>query len=235
MVQARWRRAQQLAKDGDPAEALMELLWCYDVGMVQISGMSAVRNSFAVVVLAKLGERYPAALDALRERRDRAREQVLASESDYAVAQQFGSLNHALKDDQATLALYDQLPAGDRRRRTLAFSAYDKLVESRRYAVAIEGRPYSMLSSSFERGIEERPLPAAVTNQEAIRSGQRKVAIDGAAKAIEALAGSGDLDRARTLAQRLLAYDASDATRALIQQHAERAGQPGLLAPVKPP
>ncbi len=53
------------------------------------------------------------------------------------------------------------------------------------------------------------------------------------AKNIELLAGSGDLPNARTLAERLLAYDHSEATRALIQKHIERAGQPGLLTEVK--
>ena len=55
------------------------------------------------------------------------------------------------------------------------------------------------------------------------------------AKNIELLAGSGDLPNARNLAERLLAYDHSEATRALIQKHAERAGQPGLLTPAANP
>ncbi len=52
---------------------------------------------------------------------------------------------------------------------------------------------------------------------------------------IEALAGAGDLANARKLAERVLAYDATEATRALIQQRIERAGQPELLAPTRNP
>lgn len=235
MVQARWKRAQELARDGDPAEALREMLWCYDVGMPQISSMSAVRNSFAVSALAKLGERYPAALEALRERRDKARERVLASESDFPAVQQFGALNRALKDDAANMALFDQLPPGDRRRGTLASSSYNFLVENQRYKDAVAGHPYSMISSLFESSIQERPLPATISDPERLRSSQRKGAIDRAAMGIETLAGAGELENARRLAQRLLAYDNTDATKALIQKHAERAGQSGLLTPAMPP
>jgi RNA polymerase sigma factor (sigma-70 family) len=234
-VIARWRRAQQLAKDGDPAEALREVLWCYDVGMVRISSMSAVRSSSGTSTLAKLGERYPAALDALRERRDKAREKMMADESDYAAVSEFGSINRALKDDAANLALYDQLPAGDRRRSTLVSSSYDYLVESQRYKDAAVARPYSMISSLFESRIHEQPPAPNHPDPEGAKRRTREGAITNAVNGIEMLAGSGDLANARTLAQRLLAYDSTESTKALIQKHAERGGQPALLAPTGNP
>lgn len=46
---------------------------------------------------AKLGDRYPAALDALRERRDRVRERLFKSENDYQAAMELGSINRAFK------------------------------------------------------------------------------------------------------------------------------------------
>jgi len=235
MVTARWRRAQQLAKDGDPAEALKEVLWCYDVGMVQISSMSAVRSSSGTSTLAKLGERYPAALEALRQRRDKARERMLADESDYAAVSEFGSINRALNDEAASIALFDQLPVGDLRRRSLASNSYDYLVQNRRYNDAIEGRPYSSTSSVFESMLQLRPAEG-LPNPEQIEKRQRESLITSTTRSIEALAGAGQLANARSLAQRLLVYDNTEATRALIQQHVERAGQPGLLmAPVSNP
>ena len=203
--------------------------------MVAVTSMSAVRNSIVMSVLAKLGERHPAALEALRERRDKARERVLASEGDFPAVQEFGAINRALKDDAANLALYDQLPAGDRRRSTLAGSSYDYLVANQRYRDAVVGHPYSMITSLFESTIQERALPATITDPERVRIIQRKGAIARAVMGIEALAGAGDLANARRLAERVLAYDATEATRALIQQHAGRAGQPGLLAPTANP
>ncbi len=233
MVTARWRRAQQLAKDGDPAEALKEVLWCYDVGMVQISSMSAVRTSSGVSTLATLGGRYPAALEALRERRDKARGRMMADESDYAAAQEFGAINRYLKDEAANMALYDQLPDGDRRKRMLAASSYEYLVQNQRYKDALEGRSYASSSSLFEAMIRTRPA-AGLPNPEQIEKGRREVLISGTARSIEALAGAGQLANARSLAQRLLVYDSTEATRALIQKHAERAGQPGLLTAAAP-
>lgn len=234
MVQARWRRAQQLAKDGDPAEALKELIWCYDVGMVQISSMSGLRSSSATSALAKLGERYPQALEALRERRDKARKRVLADETDYTAASEFGSINRALKDDAANIALYDQMPPGDRRRGSLAFSSREFLVDQQRYKDAIAGWSYSLMSSSFERGSNAESLPANLPNREEQQRQSRERFIVTTSRNIEVLAGSGDLANARTLAQRLLAYDNTETTKALIQKHAERAGQPGLLKPAVP-
>jgi hypothetical protein len=233
MVISRWRRAQQLAKDGDPAEALKEVLWCYDVGMLQISSMSAVRSSSGTSTLAKLGERYPAALDALRERRDKARERVMADASDYPAVSEFGSINRALKDEAASIALYDQLPAGDRRRSTLAGISYEYLVQNQRYKDAIEGRPYSNISSHFESMLEVRPA-AGLPNPEQIEKRQRESLIASTTRSIEALAGVGQLANARSLAQRLLAYDNTETTKALIQKHVERAGQPGLLTAATP-
>ena len=228
IVMERWRRAQQLAKDGDPVEALRELLWCYDVGMVQISSMSAVRSSSGVSTLARLAERYPPAIDALRERRDKAREKMMADASDFQAVSEFGSINRALKDDAANIALFDQLPAGDRRRTSLAGSSYDYLVQQQRYADAIEGRSFSLISSVFESMLGQRPA-AGLPNPEEIEKRQRDSLIASTTRSIEALAGAGDLANARALAQRLLAYDNTEATLALIQQHAERARQPGLM------
>jgi hypothetical protein len=235
LVSARWKRAQELVREGDGAEALRELLWCYDVGMVQVTSMRALRLSAVLMQMAMLGERYPQVLEVLRERRDQVRQRVLASESDFSAVQEFGAINRALKDERANLAVFDQLPPGDRRRRTLASSSSDYLVENRRYKDAAEARPYASISSVFELLIQERPLPTNTPNPEEFRRKQRESVVALTARNIELLAGSGDLPNARTLAERLLAYDNSEATRALIQKHAERAGQPTLLAPAANP
>ncbi len=235
MVSARFKRAQTLIlENGDPAEALREFLWCYDVGMLRISGMMGVRST-APLLLAKLGERYPPALAALRERRDKARERVLLSEADSEAPREFGSINRALNDDAANVALYDQLPSSDRRRNTLAFSSRDYLVAQQRYNDAVVGWPYSLMVGSLERGINERPATANASSSGESRGQARDYIITTTARGIEVLAGSGDLANARTLAQRLLAYDTSEATRALVQRHGARAGQPGLLGSLKNP
>jgi hypothetical protein len=231
LVNARFQRAQELVQSGDHAAALKELLWCYDIGMPQISSMHAVRSSFAVGLLAKLSAQYPPALDAIRERRERARQLMLTDEKNSDAVTEFASINRALKQEAETVAVFDQLPTDDRRRRALASASYDYLVQSQRYADALVGRPYSSVSSLFETRIAERSLPLSMPNPEDVRRQTRISVIATAVKDIEMLAGAGEIAHARGLADRLLIYDGTDATRALIQKHAERAGQSGLLSP----
>ena len=228
-VESRYKNAQELARRGDSAAALKEFLWCFDEGMQKISGYTGVRTSFLLSSIAKLGDEYPVALTALRERRDKAAQQMLNSANDSDAATDFAAINRAVNEDQITLTMFDQLPTEDPRRQTLASVAYDQLIEAQRYEDAILGRPYAKLSTTFELMAKERPLPANTPNAEMIRNAQRKSLINLTARNVEALAGAGEIEHARTLAQRLLGTDNSPATKALLQQHVVRAGQAGLL------
>ncbi len=228
-VNTRYYNAQALARNGDAAGALKEFLWCFDEGMLKSSSFKGVRTSFLLNSIEQLGENYPPALVALRERRDQASQRMLNGENDSTAAWDFASLNKALKEDQNTLAVFDQLPAADSRRKALAGVVYDQLVESQRYSDALLGRPYTHHISMFEILTKERPLPANTPNIDMFKQSLRNNVVNSTAKSVEALAGAGDLEHARTLAGRLLAYDSSPETKALLQQHAARAGQAGLL------
>lgn len=227
MVTQRMNRAQNLIRAGDSAEALRELIWCYDIGAVRVSSMSAVRNSFLLSTFGELALKYPPALQALQERRDKAKAIMLASDRELGATQDFASINHYIKDDAANLAMLDEFPAGDRRRRRLASGAFETLVEQRRYADALEGRSYASMLSLFENSVR-RDLPPGLTPQ--ARELQRQFFVQSTSRNIEILAGAGELAQARELIARLVAYDSTPATRALIQQQLERAGQPTLLA-----
>jgi RNA polymerase sigma factor (sigma-70 family) len=232
LVQSRYKEAQELARNGDSAGALKEFLWCFDEGMPRVMGYGGVRDSFLLDEIAKLGENYPPALAALRERRDAALQRMLSSENDSDAAQDFASINRELHEGQNTLAAFDQLPADDRRRRTLASVAYEQLISAQRYSDAILGRSYATTLSLLELTATERPLPANITNPEAVRKTQRDYLINNTATSVEALAGAGDLVHARELAGKLLSYDNSAGTIAILQQHLTRAGQAGLLSNV---
>jgi len=231
IVEERYNRGRELARNGDPAEALRELLWCFDTGMPQISSYSGVRSSFLLSLIMELGRKHPAALTALRERRDVAQQRLLAGVGDSREVPDFTALNRVLGETQLTLTMFDHLPPGDRRRQSLANYASEVLLEHRRYKDVLAGRSYAIMRSSFELATQDRPVPANVTNPETIRSANRKFAITAAAKNVEVLAGAGELEHARALADRLLAYDNSESTKALLIQHVTRAGHAGLLAP----
>jgi len=119
-------------------EALELFLWCFDHGLEHDSAFTGVRSSFLLDDIARLGKAYPTALEALRERRDRARAFLLdpppvqepapdLDKTDFMeflekhrprqrAAQDLASLNRALGDEELTLDVYDALaldPGGE--------------------------------------------------------------------------------------------------------------------------
>ncbi len=233
VVDARYKHAQELARNGDAAGALKEFLWCFDDGMPRLAYYTGVRRSFLLSQLVKLADTDASAMAALRERRDAAEKRLLASKSDYDAAADFSSINHYLKEDAQSLRIFDQLAPDDQRRRSLGLNVYDLLVDAGRYQDAAATRSFGEMSAQFERSIEERSLPASITDPSRIHSiskAQREYAVTAAVTNIEVLAGSGDLAHAQTLTARLIAFDGSERTRMLLQQHLARAGYPELLA-----
>lgn len=230
-VLARWRRAQALARTGDPAEALRELQWCLDIGMVQVGSFSGVRTSALLSELAKLGERHPEALAFLRGRREQTEKRVLAGASDFATIQLCTSINRTLKEPERTLAVFDQLPPGDTRRRPFALAASEPLREQRRYNDAMEGQTVLQIMTQFDLNLRMQELPIApeTPKPDLLIKQRRSYAITSTAKNIEVLAGVGKLDDARRLSDRLLTFDGTPETRTLLQAHLARAGQPNLL------
>lgn len=233
-VQARYQLGQELARSGDAAGALRELLWCYDEGMVRISVLSGVRTNIPRL-LANLGKTHPPALAALIERRDRLEREILAGDRDFGTAQNLGNFNKALGQDERTMALFEKLPAGDRRREGLTSVVSDRLIAARRYSEVAEVRTLARMTSSFDPVTLLSPLPAGMANPERIQAARRASFVARVAKDIEVLAGLGDVASARVFAQKLLAFDNTPETRALVQEHATRAGHPRLLAEVASP
>ena len=87
-VQARYRAAQQLARTGDPAQALRELIWCFDEGMTAVASFRGVRLSFLIRDFAQLAKRYPPAEDFMRQRCGEAELRMLGGEADGTMNQQ---------------------------------------------------------------------------------------------------------------------------------------------------
>jgi RNA polymerase sigma factor (sigma-70 family) len=234
LVSARFKRAQELVySGGDDATALRELVWCYSIGMPRLRRFGPVRST-SLSLFRQLGERYPPAVSALRELREKALARVQASDTDQEAFSELATINRELKEDQENLALLDQFPKGDRRRRVLARVSYDALLAAQRYSEAVEGMPYSMVSAMFEQMLPNQPVRAGNYSEEG-RNKDSSFFISSTTKYIEMLAGAGDVSNARKLAGRLLDYDNSEPTRTLIQRHAARAGHPTLLADLLSP
>lgn len=106
---ARMEYARKLAEKDKPAEALKEYLWCFDEGLGHNSAFAGVRLSFLLSNIKNLGQSYPPALDALRERGNKAREQVLAGQGGLQAVMDFASLSETLDEGQQAMAIYQQL------------------------------------------------------------------------------------------------------------------------------
>jgi RNA polymerase sigma factor (sigma-70 family) len=232
-VEARYTRAKELDKAGRLEEALAEYLWCYDTGMPQVSMYGGVRNSFLLSAIAELGDRFPAARQALQQRREAARQRFLASTDDFNAAQDYTSLNRVLKVEAESLALFDTLPPDAPKRTTLASLLYEQLAAAQRYADAAAGQPYAQASSRFELFANRIPNGKTPELTEKLKQAQRSMVIRQTATAIEVLAGAGDFAHAADLALRLLDYDSSPETIALLEKHAARAGHPNLISTLR--
>lgn len=224
-IDARYKLARILAQQGTDGEALNEFLWLYDVGMKQGIGMAGVRLSFLLSDIQKLGAHYPAALEALRQRRDVAKEGFLASPVDRERAMELVSLNSHLNAKQASMDIYDQLPAGSPGRMNLGNCVWEELVAQQRYVEAAELRPlkafytkYDLMESMINNGKNDIERQLA-----------RGAYLGNSALEIEALAGAGNLEDASGLLKKCISLDATPATRSLLLKHLERAGHSELL------
>ena len=228
-VKARYDLGKNLAQQGKDAEALAEFLWCYDEGMVQVASFRGVRNSFLLGDIAELGARFPPARAALVERRNRLQADFLANQDGRSAPHDLGALNRELGEDDKTLALFDRLPASDKRRPALGSSLLPQLLKARRYADALSVRPHSSMIQRAERAAAAPPnaekLPA-----EALAT-LRRFQINWFAECLEILAGAGKLDEAREFLTKALAYDSSAAAATDYRTHLERAGHAELFNP----
>ena len=209
---------------------MREFLWCFDDGMKQSPQYAGVRLSHLLEEIKRLSRTYTPALDALRERRDKAKVAFAGAENDRSAFVDFSFLNKALDEDRLTLETYDKLLPQDVRRRQIGNLVFDLLLEARRYSDALEAQPprqfvddFDRMRTMFERAVAEGKMPAEI-----MQAQNRSLSQSGAGE-IEALAGAGRLDEARTLIVKLQAIDASAETRDILRAHLQRAGHAELI------
>lgn len=223
-VQARYLLGNELARTGQPEAALAEYLWCYDEGMVKETSFYGVRLSFLLGSLSRLAQSYPPARDALVLRRDAALTAAQQPEASRQTMAELVSLNRTLREEDATLAFFDTLPAGDPRRKGLAMSLFDKLVEIQRYADAVSGIPFAEATQRLDRFLA---LPQGSETE--VQRMNHDLVSKAFTRYLEAFAGAGELEHANELLRRARAFDTSPAALASLRSALERAGHPELL------
>jgi len=224
-IQERINEAQKKRAAGKMEEALADYLWAYD------KALDSPSNAFVQILsglIASFGQQYPPALEALRGRRDAVEERLRANDRDRTAAYALAATNRDLKEDARTLMAYDALPPGDSRKLILGTIAFDQLIAVQRYADAANAKGFQNMLQEFATGSSYRDGDHITKYGE--RAKPLATIVEAASRNIEALAGAGELADAKTLIGKVLAFDSSEATRSVLQQHLSRAGQSGLLA-----
>lgn len=234
-VDSRYKKARELAKAGNHAEALKEFLWCYDEGMPRIPAYAGVRQSFLLSGILKLAEAYPPALTALKDRREKSYQQLVANAGDTEAMGSFSNLNRILKDSGRTLQFYDQLPSDSPDKQTIGRYVYNELAAAQRYQEAVQAKPYRQMLSFFEDIAEVPKSALSGPDAEKIRAMNRTHTTQLGAGFVEVLAGAGQLEDARDLAEIIRAYDSSPEAKAALTAAATKAGHANLFTPPPAP
>jgi thiol-disulfide isomerase/thioredoxin len=235
-VEARYELAKVQAREGNPAGALEHYLWCFDTGMPAVASYSGVRLSFLLSEIERLSATWPDARDALVSRLYHAEENMLLDATNRQAAGDFAALAATLKQHDRMVAVFDMLPPGDRRRAAMGHRLFDRFLELRRYTDALEVMPYARLKSQFEsfQQVQSRVPPNPRLQAQMVEA-NRKLVLNAGLKAIEALAGAGDLAKAREFHEQLLAVDPTPETAREIGERLKRAGHPELVETIAPP
>ena len=231
---ARMDYAETLARLGTQEQALAEYLWCFDEGLEHDFGFAPMRHSMLLIRIADLGRTYPTALDALRARRDRARERILKGEGPTRVTarrlvEEFAGLNDALLTRKDTVVVFDEMlrtnpdaPAVPE----LSRHVFDELLNARRYSDILATRDMEAMIAEQAAMFAVRPegLDDEISAQ--IDQYERSARQDLYAKHYEVLLGVGKNEEAATLARRALEVEPGAETLLKLAQHALHTNKP---------
>ena len=214
-------RARELQRAGKNEEALAAYVQVYR----SVAGRRGMMHQqIALGALASLGRTYPPARDAVRMLRDEALKKWEAAPGSAEAREliaEIGNLNERLGEGRASLALYDRLPVGDPGRQALGIIAHSSFIAARRYADALVGKTFGAMLNEFSMGVRSAERLSGLS-----QASHREFVVKSTLSNIEALTGAGKTDEAKSLTEKLLAFDGSESTHAALQQHVQRATSP---------
>src|SRR5262249_45924751 len=95
--------AKLLSEQGKYEEALQKHIWLHDHVLEQQPAYYGVRLSFALSEWMELGKKYPKALEALKDIRDKKTARLVAGEQDVNLFDDVQSINEHLDEPAATV------------------------------------------------------------------------------------------------------------------------------------
>lgn len=137
----RMRLGDAYREMGQDEAALEEYLWCFDEGEQHAEGFHGVRLSFLLSYIEELARRYPPAMTALLERRQRAEERIVDGSAEYDDIAVFSSINRTLDENDSTIALCERVKDSGLLApvtlQALASRCFLLLVDAKRYERAV--------------------------------------------------------------------------------------------------
>jgi thiol-disulfide isomerase/thioredoxin len=232
---ARMQFGVALAQKGRDADALAEYLWCFDHGVEASPAFSGVRLSFLLMYIKNLSAHYPPAGKALEDLRDERQAKMAAGATDLPTVQDLVSLNGVLDQKEKNFAVFDRLPAGNHGRDIILALFADQFLEAKRYADVLQGtdgKPaFKKAVDQFDQVLvslgKDNPM------RDRMEETMRKMTVNTGAHGFEALAGLKRNQEGKDLAGQILKFDSSQATRTLLAEAGQRAGNDELAQFVK--
>lgn len=232
---ARMQFGVALAQKGRDADALAEYLWCFDHGVEASPAFSGVRLSFLLMYIKNLSAHYPPAGKALEDLRDERQAKMAAGATDLQTVQDLVSLNGVLDQKEKNFAVFDRLPAGNHGRDIILALFADQFLEAKRYADVLQGTDGK---PAFKKAVDQFDQVLVSLGKDNPMRGRmeetmRKMTVNTGAHGFEALAGLKRNQEGKDLAGQILKFDSSQATRTLLAEAGQRAGNDELAQFVK--
>jgi hypothetical protein len=97
---------EKLAQDGKNEEALTRFIWLYDHALEHESAFNGVRLSYLLSYWKALADKYPPALKALQDVRDKETELIKRGKGTYETFNEVVSINRVLMEDDKSIELF---------------------------------------------------------------------------------------------------------------------------------
>ncbi|HNQ21645.1 MAG TPA: thioredoxin family protein [Phycisphaerae bacterium] len=228
---ARIAHARALAEAGRQEEALAQFLRCLDAAGEKEGRLGGGAQLVAVTEIGELAADYPPAREALRTRRDAARERLLSGTARQLDPALLAMMNTELGDIEGTLSLYQQMHTQQPHSvmtGLLRQYAVDSLLKAHRYAEIaelIDVKAAVRRAYDLHQEDSQRPLPGGGGDVERFRAFERRTFVERNVKYYEALVGMERPEDAAAAAELILKVDDSASTYAALAAAALRTGK----------
>ncbi|MCI0652468.1 MAG: hypothetical protein L0Z55_11370 [Planctomycetes bacterium] len=220
--------ARRLADAGEYEEALQKHLWYHENAHRIKPSLIGVRLSFALSDWIKLGEKYPKAREALVGIRDRDTNTIADGNGTFRLFQDVVGINHYLKEDAKTVALFKALHEKQPdMAKVCYYAARDRLVAAREYQLCSHymrdpDRSFDRIQSARALGLEVEENGQAV-----VKGTADAVFLTRTCQLIAILAGAGRQKEAEKVRERALAIRDDPTFRAALDEALKASQQEG--------